>query len=546
MGATLVELHVRNLGIIDDVTVSIGPGMTALTGETGAGKTLLVEALGLLLGGRADPSMVRAGEDEALVEGRFAGLSGGDTEGDGDGGDTEVLLARSVANGGRSRAWIDGRMASIGALAEVAAGLIELHGQHQHRSLIHAEAQRRALDDFGAVDLTDLEQARLRLRSLMAESATLGGDARERVRQVDLLRFQIAEIDKAAIIDVDEDARLELEEDRLAAVAAHRNAAAEALAWLSEAEETSALDRLAAASRSLAGRVPLSTLESRVRAVMAELSDLVGELRSVVETWDDDPDRLAAVRDRRQLLHELGRKYGADLAEVLAFADAAREELSAIECDEQRAVALDTEIGRARLVLEEAEAGVASARREAAPRLAAQIESTLRGLAMASARFAVTVDGPGPADQVVFQFGANAGEPLQPLAKVASGGELARTMLAIRLAITDAPGVMVFDEVDAGVGGAAATAVGAALAGLAEHAQVLVVTHLAQVAALADAQIAVRKSEHSGRTRAEVVMLETDQRVVELSRMLSGRPDSTSARRHARELLDLDRPPARR
>jgi DNA repair protein RecN (Recombination protein N) len=279
---------------------------------------------------------------------------------------------------------------------------------------------------------------------------------------------------------------------------------------------------------------------------MAELSDLATDLRSVVETWEDDPARLEELRSRRQMLHQLERKYGADLDEVLSFAARARQRLDSIAVDERRAVALDEEIDAARAVLAAAEDEVSTARREAAPRLADHIQSTLSGLAMPSVRFSITVDGDGPADQVGFLLGANPGEPLQPLAKVASGGELARTMLAIRLAITDSPGVMVFDEVDAGVGGTAATAVGAALADLGRQAQVLVVTHLAQVAAQADHHFEVRKSEQSGRTRSDVEGLDTDARVIELSRMLSGRPDSASARRHARELLDPSQDPVRR
>ncbi len=556
MVPSLVELRVRNLGVIDDVTVVLEPGMTALTGETGAGKTLLVEALSLLLGGRADPSIVRAGADEAVVEGRFVApadslpLPPSDDERsvvEATGEDTiELLLARSVPRAGRSKAWIDGRMASIGALAESAAGLIELHGQHQHQSLTHTEAQRRALDAFGDIELTALDGARQRLRRLTDESEALGGDARQRAREVDLLGYQIDEITAAGIEDADEDGRLETEEDRLAAATAHRQAAATALSAVSGSDDTSALDRLAEASGALAGRGPLAPIEQRMRSTMADLSDLATELRTVVETWDDDPERLEDIRNRRQMLHQLERKYGSTLEEVLAFASGARERLAVIGLEEQRALALDEEIRSAREVLEAAESEVAAARRETAPRLATEIEATLQGLAMPSARFEISVEGAGPADQVVFLLGANPGEPLQPLAKVASGGELARTMLAVRLAITDAPGVMVFDEVDAGVGGAAATAVGAALAGLGRGAQVLVVTHLAQVAALADHQIEVRKSERGGRTRSDVAALDADARVVEISRMLSGRPDSASARRHAKELLDRTAAPSPR
>jgi len=507
----LVELRVRNLGVIDDVTIALQPGMTALTGETGAGKTLVVEALSLLLGGRADSSVVRAGADEAMVEGRFRlvpadGIEQG-TDRDGtDSAGEDLVLARSVARAGRSKAWIDGRMATVGALAEAAAGRIELHGQHQHQALVHVDAQRRALDAFGHIDLSAMEEARLHLAALTDELAQLGGDSRSRAREADLLGYQVDEIDRAAIEDPDEDARLEAEEDRLAASSAHRQAAAEALGLVSGSEDgAAALDRLAGASQALAGRVPLAPLESRLRSVMAELADLATELRSVVETWEDDPARLEEVRARRQLFHQLTRKYGDTLGEVSAFADEARARMAALAGEEERA---------------------------------APATRTLQALAMPSARFSVTVEGDGPADHVVFLLGANPGEPLQPLAKAASGGELARVMLAIRLAISEGAGVMVFDEVDAGVGGAAATAVGAALAGLGRHGQVLVVTHLAQVASQADHQIEVRKQERAGRTTSVVTLLDDEARVTELSRMLSGRPDSASARKHARELLD--------
>jgi len=531
MGRQLVELHVRDLGVIDDVTVTLGPGMTALTGETGAGKTLLVGALSLLLGGRGDPASVRAGADEALVEGRFVDVDGTD----------EVVLARSVAREGRSKAWVDGRAVPVGGLAEAAAGLLELHGQHQHRTLVVPEAQRVALDSFGSIDTGPLESARARLAALLREAEGLGGDAAQRAREADRVRFEVADIDAAAIAGPDEDAGLEAEEERLAEASAHRAAAAEALVALAGPDDGSgppgAVDRLADASGALAGRVPLERLDHRVRSAMGELSDLAAELRTVVETWEDDPERLEAIRVRRQLLHDLERRYGPGLDEVLAAADRGRARLDELAALESRAAELDAHVARCRAEVAAAESVVAGARRRAAPVLAAEIEATLHDLAMPSARFAIRVEGEGSADQITFELAANPGEPAQPLARAASGGELSRTMLAVRLALTDAPGVLVFDEVDAGVGGAAATAVGAALAGLGQYAQVLVVTHLAQVAAQADHQVAVRKVESGGRTRSEVTGLDPGGRVVEISRMLSGSPDSESARRHARELL---------
>jgi DNA repair protein RecN (Recombination protein N) len=531
MGRLLVELHVRDLGVIDDVSVALGPGMTALTGETGAGKTLLVGALGLLLGGRGDPGTVRAGADESLVEGRFCDVDGGD----------EVTVARTVAREGRSRAWIDGRMVPVGALAEATAGLLELHGQHQHRALVVPEAQRRALDVFGGVDTGPMDAARSLLAALLREAEGLGGDASQRARDAEVLAYQVAEVEGAGLTGPAEEAELEAEEERLAEASAHRVAAATALVALTGSDGGSgrpgAEDLLGEASGALAGRAPLEALDRRVRGLMAEVADLAAELRDVVDTWEDDPARLEDVRARRHLLHELRRKYGNTLEEVLVFASDGRARLAALAAAEARAAGLDHDIARARADVRTEEAAVAAARRKVAPLLASEIETTLRDLAMPSARFTITVAGDGPGDQVTFELAANPGEPARPLAKAASGGELSRTMLAVRLALTDAPGVLVFDEVDAGVGGEAATAVGAALAGLGHYAQVLVVTHLAQVAAQADHQVGVRKEEVDGRTRAEVTVLGPDDRVVEISRMLSGSPDSVAARRHARELL---------
>ena len=531
MGRLLVELHVRDLGVIDDVTVSLGPGMTALTGETGAGKTLLGGALSLLLGGRGDPGLVRAGADEALVEGRFSDVDGAD----------EVTVARTVAREGRSKAWVDGRMVPVGALADATSGLLELHGQHQHRTLVVPEAQRRALDAFGAVDTGPMDAARSRLAALLREAEGLGGDAHQRERETEVLAFQVDEVEGAAVAGPEEEAGLEAEEERLAEASAHRAAAATALVALTGADGgpggPGAEERLGEASGALAGRAPLEPLDRRVRGLMAEVADVAAELRDVVDTWEDDPGRLEEVRARRQLLHELKRKYGASLEEVLGFASDGRARLEALHAAEARAVALDGEIADVRVEVATEEAAVAAARCAVAPLLASEIEATLHDLAMPSARFAIEVAGDASGDQVTFELAANPGEPAQPLAKAASGGELSRTMLAVRLALTDAPGVMVFDEVDAGVGGQAATAVGAALAGLGHYAQVLVVTHLAQVAAQADRQVGVRKIEDGGRTRSEVTVLGPADRVVEISRMLSGSPDSEAAQRHARELL---------
>ncbi|MGA2522285.1 MAG: DNA repair protein RecN [Acidimicrobiales bacterium] len=533
----LIELRVRDLGVIESVVLELGPGMTALTGETGAGKTLLVEALELLVGGRADPALVRPGAAEALVEGRFVV------------DEDEVILARAVPARGRSRAWIDGRMAPVAALAEAGTRLLDLHGQHAHQSLLDVGAQRHALDAFAGTDLGPLESARSRRRQLLDELDGLGGDERARAREIDLLRYQLREIDDAALAGPDEDDVLGAEEDRLAQAAAHREAASTALAALDAGDSvevsdtrrgggpTAAVDLLGTARAALESSTPLAALAARLAGLQADAADAASELRHVVETWEDDPEGLARVRERRQLLRELSRKYGEGAAGVLAFAADARRRLAELEATGARAAALAGDLAVVEDELARAEAAVADSRRAAAPTLGAAVQARLRELAMPHARLEVAVEGPGPADDVTFLLGANPGEPVLPLGKVASGGELARAMLALRLVLTEAPPTMVFDEVDAGVGGEAAQAVGNALAEVARRHQVLVVTHLAQVASCAVAQLGVRKEVTDGRTVALASPLTGEERVVELARMLSGSPGSATARRHAKELL---------
>jgi DNA repair protein RecN (Recombination protein N) len=528
----LTELAIRDLGVVADLRVSLGPGMTAVTGETGAGKTMLVEAIELLVGGRADGVLVRAGAAEAWVEGRF--VTGGE----------EVVLARAVPASGRSRAYVDGRMAPVSALAEAGARLVDLHGQHAHQSLLSPAAQRAALDAVAGVDHAPLVAARLRLRQIDDALAELGGDERGRTREGELLRFQLAEIDGAAIVDPDEDTALEAEEDRLADVAASRHSAALALAALGGDDGWG--DALGRATAAVSGRPPLAAVERRLRSLAAEADDVAAELRATAEDLEDDPERLAAVRERRRLLREMCRKYGETLADVAAFGEEARARLDALEHHAERARELEAERAEAGALLQAAEAVVGRHRREAAIPLAAAVEAHLRELAMPAARLEVRVGAADPGDDVTFLLAANPGEEPLPLAKVASGGELARAMLALRLVLDEsqAPPTLVFDEVDAGIGGEAALAVGRRLAALAGRngspapdRQVLVVTHLPQVAAFADHQLAVRKRERSGRAEAEAEVVQGEDRVVELSRMLSGQPQSAAARDHAEELL---------
>jgi DNA repair protein RecN (Recombination protein N) len=530
----LVELVVKNLGVIADIHLLLDRGMTVLTGETGAGKTMLVEALELLVGGKADPALVRPGSDEATIEGRFVV------------DDEELVLARIVPAVGRSRAYVNGRLAPASALAESGARLVDLHGQHEHQSLLAPAVQRGALDRFGGVDLTALQAARQELARIEALLAELGGDERSRARELDLVRFQVGELDAAQLDDPDEDEALSLEEDQLGHAQAHREAAVAAVDAL--AGEGGAVDTLGAAVAHLADRSPFAAIEGRLRAAAAELSDVASELRATGERIDDDPERLAWVRERRHLLFDLRRKYGETLAEVMTFAHEARQRLVELETHDVRAAELDRERDAAQKSIEREAAKVGKARRSVAPKMASAVQTHLVELAMPNATVGLSVGDAEPGDDIAFLLAANPGAPQLPLAKVASGGELARAMLAARLVLSEAPDTLVFDEVDAGIGGTAATAVGRALAALGADRQVLVVTHLPQVAAFADTQIAVSKHDDGTTTTATATALADDDRVIELSRMLSGSPGSATAQEHAAELLAAARashPPSR-
>ncbi|MEO5680415.1 MAG: AAA family ATPase, partial [Acidimicrobiales bacterium] len=375
----LVELRARELGVIADLTLLLGAGMTAITGETGAGKTLVVDAIDLLVGGRADAGAVRAGATEAVVEGRFLLDTDADADTDTDtapaaddgrnpGDRVERVLRRVVPARGRSRAQVDGAMATVAELADLGRGLVDLHGQHAHQSLLHPATQRAALDAYGRVEVGPLTRARRRLADLDAVLVELGGDARARAREVDLLRHQMGELAAAAITGPDEDAALAAEEDRLGDAEAHRAAAASAHALVTE--DGGAIDAVGLAVAGVHGRAPLRGLEERLRGVAAELADVAAELRDAAETLESDPARLAAIRERRQLLVDLRRKYGATLAEVLSFAVEAADRLAHLEQLEARAAGLDAERSAAAAEVATAAVAVLQQRQAAAPRLA--------------------------------------------------------------------------------------------------------------------------------------------------------------------------------
>jgi DNA repair protein RecN (Recombination protein N) len=519
----LVELHIESLGVIDRLDLMLGEALTALTGETGAGKTMLIEAISLLVGGRADATMVRPGAAEARVEGRFVV------------GDDEYVVARVIPVDGRSRAYVNGRLATVANLADVGAKWVDLHGQHNHQRLLATSEQRDALDRYCHTDLAPLRAARARLTEIDASLAALGGDARSRAREIDLLRFQSSELAAAGLTDPDEEVRLAREYDVLSGALGYREAGQAAVAALTD--DGGVVDALGIAVHAVGDKAPFGEAESRLRSLLADAVDIARDLRDVAEAIDEDPARLAEVRERMQLLRDLRRKYGDTLTDVLAFRNEVDERLVELDGYDLRVQQLEIERSRAEADERAAAAVVGATRRDGADALAADVQRHLRELAMPHVEVAVQVGADDPGDEVTFLIAANPGSPLLPIARVASGGELARAMLALRLVLSEAPDTLVFDEVDAGVGGAAAVAVGRSLAALGDRHQVLVVTHLAQVAAMATTQVVVSKRVDAGVTVAEARAVSGDDRVDEIARMLSGDVVVESARQHAADLL---------
>lgn len=518
----LVELSVANLGVIGELSLVFASGMTALTGETGAGKTLIVEAIELLVGERADTALVREGAEETVVEGRFVHAG------------EETVLRRVVPVGGRSRAYVNGRMATIGELAQWGRLLLDLHGQHAHQSLLSKSVQRSALDKFGHIDLDPLKRARGKLTELRAQLADFGGTDQGRARELDLLRYQLSELTSAALSDPDEDRLLEVEEGVLGDAVAHREAGRRAFETLGV--DGGARDHIATAIAELGDRPPFVELSQQLNSLAAELDDLCADLRLLWESIEDDPNRLEEVRQRRKLLHDLRRKYGPTIAGVIEFREELLERISKLENLEGEIERLEGEIEAASAHLAEVELNVGNARRDAAPKLSRAVAENLAELALGNAEISIEI-GDGPGDDVTYLLSTNPGSSPLPLAKVASGGELARAMLALRLVLNEAPNTLIFDEVDAGIGGTAAVAVGRSLARLGSEHQVLVVTHLPQVAAAADNQVVISKVVSGNETFTVAEPVVGDARAVEIARMLSGSPDSEAALEHAKELL---------
>jgi DNA repair protein RecN (Recombination protein N) len=579
----LEEIRIRGLGVIDDAVLELAPGLTVLTGETGAGKTMVVTGLGLLFGGRADSGAVRVGVDRALVEGRLQvaaddpaterALEAGAELDDG-----VLLLARSLTGEGRSRAYVGGRAVPASLLADLAETNLAVHGQSDQSRLLRPTHQRDALDRYaGAAVATPLDryaEAFAELRALDDELAELTTRSRERAQEADLLHFGLQEIE-ALDPAPGEEAALAAEEDRLAHADTLRTAAAgahDALLGAGDGPEGADAAALVAAAQSTLATAgahdeALAALASRVSEIGYLLTDVAGDLASYAAGIDVDPARLAAVGDRRAALTRLIRKYGdtaGTVVEVLAWSQRAAERVTMLDSDDDRITALADRRAVLVATLTATAEAVSLAREKAAARFAAAVSSELPSLAMPDAHLLVEVtqrDVGDPSTEGIgvngrrLAFGAHGiddvemllcphvGAPPRALQRGASGGELSRVMLAVEVVLAGADPVptLVFDEVDAGVGGRAAVEVGSRLAALARTAQVLVVTHLPQVAAFADQHLVVRKSSDGAVTRSGVATLDEAGRLLELSRMLAGLEASDAAQAHAQELLDVAR-----
>lgn len=577
VGTVLAEMRIQGLGVIEDALLELHPGFTVVTGETGAGKTMVVTGLHLLSGGRSDASRVRSGAAKAVVEGRFelANIpeavqvvedSGAEPDEDG-----SVIALRTVSKDGRSRAHLGGRSVPVGVLSQLSEQLIAVHGQNDQLRLTRPAEQRAVIDRFAGESvgepLADYRRVRAEWQAVSAELADRTGRSRELAQQADMLRLGLDEI---TAVDPSPGEDVELAEliKRLAEADELRSVAGEAQAAVSGADDgdpdlPGALGLVGEARRRLAGAddVELTALEPRLAQVAVLLEDVAAELGHYLDALDADPGRLEQMLARQAELKKLTRKYAADVDGVLAWVEDARQRLASMDTSEEALA----ELAAKRDELAEELAGhagrVTKARAAAAEELAAGITKELSGLAMAQADVDVVVrarqaEGPDDTaallvggallhagrngvDEVEILLRSHAGAPQLPVHKSASGGELSRVMLAIEVVVANADTVptLVFDEVDAGVGGRAAVEIGRRLARLARSHQVLVVTHLPQVAAYADQHLVVDKGTAKGITRSGVKTLKPGERVLELARMLAGMDDTETGRAHAEELL---------
>jgi DNA repair protein RecN (Recombination protein N) len=549
----LTELRIRNLAVIESVTLPVSGGFNVLSGETGAGKSIIVGALGLLLGERSSADVVRAGADRAVVEGVFESSANPELEQvlDERGIETEdglLVLRREVTAGGKSRAWVNDVTVTTGALASIGRLLVNLHGQHESQALLNEDAQREVLDALaGATDAArTVRETHAEVESIRTAIADLTRRRDDAARRADYLTHLVREIQEARLVAGEEE-RLDDEARRLTHAVELRGHIAQALNAIEEGDGA-AIHALGSARRAVQLAVRLdpsaSPLGDAIDQSLVTLEELARDLAAYDATLHSDPERLADVDRRRDQISRVTRKHGGSVETALAALRDGRAELDVVDTAAVDLKGLTARELAATAALAERAARLTKLRQKASKKLAGDVEALLPELGLPGGRFLVALEpldviASSGAERVEFRVALNVGHEARPLARTASGGELSRVMLALKtiLARLDRIPTLVFDEVDAGIGGTVALKVGDSLRRLAEHHQVLVITHLAQVAARAHHHVVVAKGSKSGISTADIAVVQRDDRVTEVARMLGGDPASKVSRAHARELL---------
>jgi len=557
LATMLAELRIKNFALIDELHLSFQPGFTVLTGETGTGKSLLIDAISLLVGGRGSSEQIRSGAEEAQLEASFH-LSDAHpllrrlrAAGAVEDGESGLILKRVLSQTGRHRIYLNGSLCPLRTLEELGGTLVDIHGQHEQQSLLSPAAQLEAVDAFGCLEkLRDEYEAGYRQwKTRFAELESIRRAAADRGQREDFLRFQVQEIDQADV-NPDEDARLQVERQRLLHAHRLRELAEDAHGEL-QGDDEGVLTRLGRVSRLLAELAKTdSSMEDcldPVTGAAIQLKELAGRLRLYADGMDADPAQQNEVESRLDLIQRLKKKYGGTIEAILAAGDRARTELRAIEESDSRSSEGAAAVREAFQLVQELAQRLSKKRKDAARRLAESVKAELAALKMEQALFEVIVSregdpealGPTGADRVEFMLGSNAGEPSKPLARVASGGELSRIMLALKtvLAERDQVPVLVFDEIDTGVGGAAAATMGMRLRTLGSYHQVFCITHLAQVASQAEHHFLVSKGTDNRRTSTWARLLDGKGREDEVARMLGGTTVTKKIRETAAELI---------
>lgn len=523
----LEELIVENLGVIERAELGLGEGMTVITGETGAGKTMLVGALQMALGARTDPRLIREGASQAVVEARFV-LDG-----------EEFVVSRTLSAQGRSRGYVNGKMASVAELAELGRRAVDVHGQHAQMRLESAAAQLTLLDGFSGIDLGPRDQIAERLSQLARRIAEARTGIAERERELAVVRFELGEIDRVSPIDAEEDLRLEEELDVLEREEEFRETYLSLLAAVSGDEgDAGAVAELSHLARRLHRESATAELAARLDGVVIELNELAHVAQRRLEGLSGDPGRPDEIRSRLIALRDLKKRFGPTLADVLEARQTLASRLGELSGEGASPEALEAQAAALRTELEHEETRIRGARLEAAAKVAAAVNLQLPLLSFTAAEFSVQLAPKGDGSPAVFMFRPHPGSRPLEIARFASGGELSRLMLGLALVMGVEAETQLFDEVDAGVGGRSARDIAQALKRLSATRQVLVVTHLAQVAAVADRHFTITKRIVGAGTATEIAACEGEKRVGEVARMLAGDPDSATARKHSAELLE--------